>query len=82
MQNTYFDENSNPISELISDDVYFILSKKGLINIKSVRDFIIRRRFISLRANNISPGEAIETVCKEYSYLQYDTIRKIVYNGK
>jgi hypothetical protein len=79
MQNTYFDENSNPISELISDDVYFILSKNRLINVKSVRDFIIRRRFISLRTNNISPSEAIETVCSEYSYLQYDTIRKIVY---
>jgi len=79
MQNTYFDENSNPISELISDDVYTILSKNRLINKKSVRNFIIRRKFVSLRANNINPIAAIETLLNEYSYLQYDTIRKIVY---
>ena len=79
MQNINLDKNTNPLSELISDDVYTILSKNRLINKKSVRDFIIRRKFVSLRANNINPIEAIEVLLNEYSYLQYDTIRKIVY---
>ena len=79
MENINLDENTNPLSELISDDVYTILSNNRLINKKSVRDFIIRRKFVSLRANSISPGAAIEALLNEYTYLQYDTIRKIVY---
>jgi hypothetical protein len=79
MDNINLSENINPISDLISDDVYAILSKNGLIDKKSVRDFIIRRKFVSLRANNINSTDAIEALLNEYSYLQYDTIRKIVY---
>ena len=79
MKNINLDESTNPISELISDEVYTILSKNRLINNKSVRNFIIRRKFVSLRANNINPIAAIEALLNEYTYLQYDTIRKIVY---
>jgi hypothetical protein len=79
MENINLDKNTNPLSDLISDDVYTILSNNGLIDKKSVRDYIIRRKFVSLRANRISPGEAIEAIRNEYSYLQFDTIRKIVY---
>ena len=79
MENINFDENTNPLSELISDDVYTILSNNGLIDKKSVRDYIIKRKFVSLRANRIRPSDAIEDIRKEYSYLQFDTIRKIVY---
>jgi len=79
MKNINLDESTNPLSELISDDVYTILSKNGLIVKKSVRDYIIRRKFVSLRAERIIPRDAIETLSKEYPYLQFDTIRKIVY---
>jgi hypothetical protein len=79
MENINLDENTNPLSELISDDVYTILSNNGLIDKKSVRDYIIRRKFVSLRTNRISPSDAIEALRNEYPYLQFDTIRKIVY---
>ena len=69
----------NPLSELISDDIYELLSSHGLIDEKSVRDFQIRRTFKSLRASKVSAGDAIDTIRERYPYLQFDTIRKIVY---
>ena len=69
----------NPLSELISDDIYELLSFHGLIDSKSVRDFQIRKKFRQLRAGKVSAGEAIERILEHYPYLQYDTIRKIVY---
>jgi hypothetical protein len=70
---------TNPIADLISDEVYELLDSRGLINEKSVRDHQIRKRFKSLRANKISASNAIDTLREEYPYLQFDTIRKIVY---
>ena len=69
----------NPLSELISDDIYELLSSYRLIDEKAVRDFHIRKKFRQLRASNISAGSAIDTIMENYPYLQYDTIRKIVY---
>jgi ribonuclease HIII len=69
----------NPLSELISDDIYELLSSHGLIDEKSVRDYQIRRKFKYLRASKISAGDAIDVIREEYNYLQFDTIRKIVY---
>ena len=69
----------NPLSDLISDDIYELLSSHGLIDDKSVRDFQIRKKFKQLRANKISAGDAIDTIKEFYPYLQFDTIRKIVY---
>ena len=69
----------NPLSELISDDIYELLSSQGLIDEKSVRDYNIRRKFKLLRSNKVSAGEAIDAIRDEYKYLQFDTIRKIVY---
>ncbi len=70
----------NPLSDLISDEVYDLLESKGLINEKSVRDYIIRRKFKELRANKVSASLAIDKLREEYPYLQFDTIRKIVYH--
>ncbi len=70
----------NPLSELISDEVYDILNSRGLINKKSVRDYMIRKRFDFLRKEEISAGDAIEKIQKDYPYLQFDSIRKIIYN--
>jgi hypothetical protein len=69
----------NPLSDLISDEIYELLDSQGLIDEKSVRDYQIRKKFKQLRASKISAGDAIDSIREEYPYLQFDTIRKIVY---
>jgi hypothetical protein len=81
MENSnYSKEISNPISDLVSDEIWDLLNSKGLINERSVRDYIIRRRFKILRSQKVRTGDAIDTLRSEYPYLQFDTIRKIVHN--
>jgi hypothetical protein len=72
----------NPLADIISDEIYDLLCTRGLIDEKSVRDFIIRRKFKNMRSKKVSASEAIETLRNEYPYLQFDTIRKIVYQPK
>ena len=79
MQNTNLEIKNNPLSDLINDSVYELLSSKGLINEKSVRDYLIRKKFKQLRMDKSSASEAIDAIRVEYPYLQFDTIRKIVY---
>lgn len=69
----------NPLKDLISDDIYETLNSRGLINEKAVRDYQIRTKFKQLRANKLSASDAIDRIRDEYPYLQFDTIRKIVY---
>ncbi len=69
----------NPLSDLISDDIYDLLDSHGVIDEKAVRDYQIRKRFKQLRASKFSAGDAIDTIRQDYQYLQFDTIRKIVY---
>jgi hypothetical protein len=71
--------HNNPLSDLINDDIYNLLNSRGLINEKSVRDYQIRKKFKQMRTNKISASEAIDALREEYPYLQFDTIRKIVY---
>jgi hypothetical protein len=71
----------NPISELISDEIYGLLKSKNLINEKTLRDYQIKKRFKELRENNFSASEAIEAIRSDYPYLQFDSIRKIIYLG-
>jgi len=73
-------ELSNPISDLISDEIYELLQTRGLINDRAVRDYLIRKKFKSLRAQKLRTGDAIDSLREEYPYLQFDTIRKIVHN--
>lgn len=81
MQNKIIEpELSNPLAELISDDIYNLLNQYGLIDERSVRDYHIRKKFKSLREQKIRTGDAIESLQSEYPYLQFDTIRKIVHN--
>jgi hypothetical protein len=82
MENPIINATSNPLAELISDDIYNLLINRGLIDEKSVRDYIIRKKFKNLRANKISASDAIEVLREEYPYLQFDTIRKIVYQPR
>ncbi|MCH7827323.1 MAG: hypothetical protein IIB83_03875 [Bacteroidetes bacterium] len=69
----------NPLNDLISDEIYDLLNAHGLIDEKSVRDYQIRRKFKLLRSTKISAGDAIDVIREDYPYLQFDTIRKIVY---
>jgi hypothetical protein len=69
----------NPLSELISNDIYELLSLHGIIDEKSVRDLQIRKKFRQLLDSKVSAGESIEAIKEHYPYLQFDTIRKIVY---
>ena len=55
------------------------LKERGLFNEKSLRDYQIRKKYKSLREKNINSTDAIDILQGEYPYLQFDTIRKIVY---
>ncbi len=70
----------NPLRELISDEVFFVLTQNRLLDEKAVRDFEIRRMFRSFR-DTMSAGDAIDRIQELYPYLQFDTIRKIVYHA-
>ncbi len=70
---------NNPLADLISDNVYDILNSRGLINEKTVRDYQIKRRFKEMRETKMSATNAIDKLRDAYPYLQFDTIRKIVY---
>src|SRR5690606_22545296 len=72
---------TNPLAYLISNEIYEALMSRELINETSVRDREIRRKFREMRANKMSAGDAIDVLREEYPYLQFDTIRKIVYNS-
>jgi len=74
--------NYNPLSDLINDETFSLLKNRGLINEKSVRDYEIRNKFLKLRNKKISATEAINSLRDDYPYLQYDTLRKIVYQIK
>ena len=40
----------------------------------------IKRKYLYLRDTGIPATDAIELVLQEYPYLQYDTLRKIIYS--
>jgi hypothetical protein len=69
----------NPLSDLISDEIYELLNSHGLIDEKGVRDYLIRKKFKELREAKVSASDAIDILREDYPYLQFDTIRKIVY---
>ncbi len=71
---------NNPLSDLISDEIFELLFSKGLIHERAVRDYRIRMKFKALRAEKVRTGDAIDSLREEYPYLQFDTIRKIVHN--
>ena len=58
-------ELTNPLSELISDEIYELLAGKGLINERSVRDYQIRKKFKHLRSQKVRTGDAIDTLREE-----------------
>ncbi len=68
----------NPLSELITDDIYELLRSHALLDEKAIRDYQIRKMFKEMR-KELSAGDAIDKIRDMYPYLQFDTIRKIVY---
>lgn len=70
--------NVNLLSDLVSDDVFHTLQEQGLLNDKAIRDYHIRKSFKEFR-KDMSTSEAIEKLQLLYPYLQFDTLRKIVY---
>ena len=72
---------ANPIADLISDEIYELLQSRNLINEKTLRDYQIKRKFKQLRNEKVSASDAIEQIRQDYPYLQFDSIRKIIYLG-
>ena len=70
---------SNPIPDLISDEVFEVLDEHDLLNDRGVRNYHMRRLFKELRAQDVPASDAIERVREQYASLQFDTVRKIVY---
>lgn len=68
----------NPLADLIDDQTYSLLEQHKLIDQKSLRDYLIRKSFREMR-ERMSAGDAIDKLQQEHPYLQFDTIRKIVY---
>ena len=75
---------NNPLAGLVSDDVFEVLDAHNLLSEKGIRDYRIRKHFREMRQMDVPAYDAIEQLREAYPYLQFDTIRKIVYklNGK
>ncbi|MBD3224786.1 MAG: hypothetical protein GF313_08660 [Caldithrix sp.] len=68
----------NPLKSHIPDHIFRFLVENNLIKEKGVRDFKIRQRFKQLK-KQYATNHAVEILQDEYPYLQYETIRKIIY---
>ncbi|MEO1212714.1 MAG: hypothetical protein AAFY45_04290 [Bacteroidota bacterium] len=73
---------TNPIHQIISDELYTTLVELNLLNQKVLRDFQIKRAYQKLRDDGMRSADAIDAILEEYPYLQFDTIRKIIYSVK
>ena len=71
--------DNNPLEDLVPDEIYQVLDAHNLLNEKGVRDYKIRQQFRSMRSQDVPAYEAIEELREEHPYLQFDTIRKMVY---
>ena len=73
---------SNPIRQIVSDELYAQLVDLNLLNQKVLRDFQIKRRYLELRDSGLRSADSIDMILEEYPYLQFDTVRKIIYSVK
>lgn len=71
---------SNPICQIISDDLFYTLQKLNLLNEKVIRDFQIKRSYQAYRRQGHRSADSIDMILEEYPYLQFDTVRKIIYS--
>ncbi|MBS1912171.1 MAG: hypothetical protein JST22_09310 [Bacteroidetes bacterium] len=72
------DTRLNPLADLIDDTTFALLQQHKLIDQKSLRDYQIRKTYREMR-EEMSAGDAIDKLQQMHPYLQFDTIRKIVY---
>ena len=79
MQARTNNDQVNPLDGLISDDIYDVLDDHNLLSEKGVRDYQVRKAFKTMRSQDVPAYDAIEMLREEHPYLQFDTIRKIVY---
>lgn len=75
----YTSRIENPLRDLISDETFQQLQEQGLLDEKGLRDYLIRTEFRALRKTGWGASDAIEKLREQYPYLQFDTLRKIVY---
>jgi len=68
----------NPLKSYISDSVFEFLVGNNLLSERGVRDFKIKQEFKALK-KEYPTHQALEIIHSRYPYLQYDTIRKIIY---
>ncbi len=68
----------NPLKTHLTDDAFQFLIKNNLLREKGIRDFHIRQQFNELKKNQPT-YLIIEMIQNEFPYLQYETIRKIIY---
>ena len=68
----------NPLRGILDDETYTFLERNKLFSEKALRDYKIRLLFRDMR-NEMSAGDAIDRIREMYPYLQFDTVRKIVY---
>lgn len=71
-------KRSNPLADMIDDETYALLESHGLIYEKALRDYQIRKSYREMR-ERMASADAIEKLREAHPYLQYDTIRKIIY---
>lgn len=76
-RNPLFSEN--PINDLISDEVYSLLMSLKLLDEKAIRNYHIRKAYYEYRSCDMSTPDAIEKIQDLYPYLEYETLRKIIY---
>lgn len=71
----------NPIPELIGDDTYSLLHLQGVLSETGIRNYVIRKKFKEFRSQKLSASDAIDKITQEFGYLQFDSVRKIVYGA-
>jgi hypothetical protein len=71
----------NPLSNIISDEQFRLLNEQSVFNKNRLRDISIKCQYQALRAKKISANDCIDQIQKSYTYIQHETIRKIVMKG-
>lgn len=69
---------TNPLSEIINNKQYETLSKLNIISKTAERDYLIRKKFKEIKPK-LRTEAAIYVIMKDYEYLTFDTLKKIVY---
>ena len=72
---------NNPIAHIVNDDLYTRLEHLDLLNLKKIRDYEMRFMYEDFK-KDMNATDAIERVREEFPYLQFDTVRKIIYSVK